>query len=59
MPEREPTDHFDHPERPRKDQPIGAPEPRSTLRPLLLTLAVFALLIGLYFLGAEFLVNAD
>ncbi len=59
MPDREPTDHFDHAERPRKDQPAGAPAPRSTLRPLLITLALFLVLGVLYYLGAEFLVNAD
>lgn len=52
MSNREPGDHFDHPERPSKDQPLNA-ERRSTLRPLVLTLVVFAVLIALYLLGTQ------
>jgi hypothetical protein len=52
MSPREPGDHFDHPERPSTDQPLNGPR-RSTLKPLLLTLVVFAVLIALYLLGTQ------
>jgi hypothetical protein len=50
------TDHFDHPQRPTSDQPLGGPR-RSTLKPLLLTVLVFAILIVLYLLGTAFLTD--
>lgn len=48
---------FDHPERPTSDQPLNGPR-RSTVKPLLLTVAVFAVLIALYLAGT-FVVNLD
>lgn len=48
---------FDHPERPTSDQPLNGPR-RSTLKPLLLTVVVFAVLIALYLLGTQ-LVGLD
>jgi hypothetical protein len=55
---KEPGDHFDHPERPTVAEPVGG-QRRSPLKPALITLLVFAVLIGLYLLGTEFLVSAD
>lgn len=55
---REPGDHFDHPERPTVGQPAGG-QRRSPLKPALITLLVFAVLIGLYLLGTEVLVSAE
>lgn len=57
MSNKEPGDMFDHPERPTSDQPLNGPR-RSTAKPLLLTVVVFAVLIVLYFLGT-FVVNLD
>ena len=51
MTPREPGDHFDHPERPTTEQPIGGPR-RSPWKPLVVTVLVFAVLIALYLLGA-------
>lgn len=48
----EPGDHFEHPERPTRDQPLHGPR-RSTLTPLLVTVLVFAVLVGLYLLGTN------
>lgn len=47
---REPGDHFDHPARPTVDQPLHG-ERRSPLKPLLITVAVFAVLALLYWAG--------
>jgi hypothetical protein len=49
---REPGDHFDHPGRPTSNQPLNGPR-RSTAGPLLLTIVVFAVLVGLYLLGTQ------
>lgn len=43
---------------PETDKPINGPR-RHTIRPLLITVLVFAALIGLYILGVTFLVPAD
>jgi len=50
------SDHFEHGERPTSDEPIGGPR-RSTLKPLVLTIVVFAILIALYLLGVAFLTD--
>ena len=50
-------DHFDYPDHPSTDQPLHGPR-RSTAKPLLITLVVFAVLIALYLLGTQ-LVNLD
>lgn len=57
MNDREPGDHFDHPERPTVERPIGGPR-RTPWKPLLVTIVVFAVLIALYLLGTQ-LVRAD
>lgn len=63
MSQQDPNDHFEHPERPTVDRPIGAPADaaakRSPVKPLLITVGLFLVLGILYYLGAEFLVNAD
>lgn len=50
------SDHFEHAERPTVNQPIGGPR-RSTLKPLVITIVVFAVLIALYLLGTELLTD--
>lgn len=52
MNDREPGDHFDHPERPSVEQPLNGPR-RGRWGPLLLTVVVFAVLIALYLLGTN------
>lgn len=49
-------DHFEHPDHPSVDEPLGGPR-RSTMGPLLLTVVVFAVLIALYLLGTAFLTD--
>lgn len=48
---------FDHDERPTADQPLHG-ERRSTMKPLVLTVVVFAVLALLYWLGT-FVINLD
>ncbi|WP_181311935.1 hypothetical protein [Nocardioides campestrisoli] len=43
---------------PTTDQPLNGPR-KGPWKPLLVTVAVFAVLIGLYLLGVAFLVPAD
>lgn len=50
MTDKDDHDHFEHGERASVDKPIGG-ERRSTVKPLVLTLVVFAVLIALYLLG--------
>lgn len=54
----EPDDHFEHRERASVSRPVNG-EKRSPWKPLLLTIALFAALIVLYLLGAQFLVSAE
>jgi hypothetical protein len=51
------SDHFEHAERPTVNQPLGGGPRRSTLKPLLITIAVFAVLIALYLLGTVLLTD--
>ena len=52
MSNHEPGDHFDHRRQPTSDQPLNAGR-RSTAKPLVLTIVVFAVLIALYLLGTQ------
>lgn len=54
----DPDDHFEHEQRPTPNQPLGGPR-RSTIKPLLITLAVFAVLIALYLIGAAVVPGLD
>lgn len=54
----EPDDHFEHHERASVSRPING-EKRSPWKPLFITVLLFAALIVLYLLGAQYLVAAD
>lgn len=57
MSTQDPGDHFDHPERPTTNHPLHG-ERRPVWKPVLITAAVFAVLIVLYLVATELLVSA-
>ena len=50
-------DHFDHEQRPSTNRPLNG-ERRPVWKPVIITAAVFAVLVVLYLLGTQLLVDA-